>query len=326
MARNGALPFRNAKPQSHSYDRTGGQAFPIVGGIILGFCCPLMWNTAMAVQWSYATEAEKGLYITVQFLLNAMGSIIGSLVAFIIILKGATTSEGSPTAVYITFLVLMLLGFVTAALGLVSPGDVQRSDGTHVAVFRVLPYKDELKGVWEAIKEPRIIAMLVVAICTEFPVSIMPILNAHYFSLRTRALNSVLFDVMFLPSAPAFMYLLDKLPFGRTKRGLISLGVATVIMVTAWICLICWVCISKTFANPPLNGVDWTDENFAGPFVLYLVFGVVFTVHQLIGMWTMATLTNEPRKLGIYGGVWRGISGGGLAITFGLSAGHVSYK
>lgn len=280
----------------------------------------------MAIQWSYATEDEKGLYITVQFLLNAFGSIIGSLVAFIIILKGSTASDGSPTNVYIAFLVLMCLGVVTAVFGLVKPADVRRSDGTNVAVFRVLSYKEELKGVLAACREPRILAMLVVGFCTEFPVAIMPILNAHYFSLRTRALNSVLFDVMFLPSAPAFMYLLDKLPFGRTKRGLIALGVATIVMVTGWVALISWVCLSKTFANPPLEGVDWTDANFAGPFVLYLLFGIVFTVHQMIGMWTMASLTNDPRKLGIYGGLWRGISGLGLCIAFALSAALVSYK
>ncbi|KAK7903802.1 hypothetical protein LTR67_001822 [Exophiala xenobiotica] len=308
------------------YDRTGGQAFPIVGGVILGACAPMLWTVVMAIQWSYATEVEKGTYITVQYVLNLLGSTIGALVAFIIILKGTSTANGSPTAVYITFIVLMFLGVATAFFGLVAPKSVRRADNTPIAVFHMLPYKEELRGVVSALQDWRVLAMLPVAFSTEFPISIMPILNAHYFSLRTRALNSVIFYAIALPTAPLVTYLLDKLPYERTKRGLITLSVATVVIVGGWVALIAWVTVSKTFATPPELGVDWTDSNFAGPFVLYIFFGVVFTFHQLLGMWVMGALTNDPRKLGIYGGIWRGMAGAGLAVSFGLSAGGVSYK
>ncbi len=36
-------------------------------------------------------------------------------------------------------------------------------------------------------------------------------------------------------------------------------------------------------------------------------------------------VTNKPRTLAVYGGLFKGIAAAGLAVAFGLSAGGVSY-
>ncbi|KAK2750125.1 hypothetical protein FQN57_004620 [Myotisia sp. PD_48] len=318
------------KPSSQdyddSYDRTGGQAFPIVAGCILGLSAPMLWSVSGFIQWAYATEAEKGKYISVQYFINQVGSVVGSLVALGIILKGGASAEGSPTPVYIAFIVLMCVAFFVVGFGLVKPSQVVRADGTHLAVFRQLTYKEEFAGIARVVRDWRVLVMLPVIFSSEMPLSIMPALNAHYFDLRTRAMNNVIFYAVALPGSVLVTYLTDMLPFSRRKRGLIALSVLAVIDIGGWIAALAWVSISDTYKNPPQGGVSWSDANFAGPFVIYVVFGVLYTCHQLIGMWVMGTFTNDPRNLAVYGGIWKGVAGGGLAVSFGMNSAGVSHQ
>lgn len=308
------------------YDRTASEWFPILGGVLLGLSAPMLWSTSGFIQWAYATEQEKGRYIAVQYFINQAGSVVGSLVAFVIIYRGAATTDGSPTSVYITFIVLICVAFLFTLFGLVSPRSVRRTDGTPVAVFHNLSMAEELRGVARVLRDYRVLAMLPVIFSCELALGILPSVNGRYFNLRTRAMNNVVFYVAQLPASVACALLTDKLPFGRRVRGYISVGVLGVFVFAAWIALLVWVSVSPSWASPPEGGVDWTGGDFGGPFVLYLVFGIVYGSHQQIGMWVIGTFTNEPTVLAIYGGLWKGVAAAGVAAQFGMAAAEVSYQ
>lgn len=318
----------STRAEIYSYDRTGGQAYPIAGGIALGISAPMLWSTSGFIQWAYATELEKGTFISIQYFIAQIGSAFGSIVAFIIIYTGASdVSDGSPTPVYIAFLILMCLAFVVAWFGLVKPSEVRRADGTEIAHFRALSWKEELKGVGEVLRDFRVLAILPVAFCTELPLVIIPSLNARYFNLRTRGMNPIPFYLLALPSTWLTAYLTDKSAKTRSQRGLIAVTVVGLMVIGSWVPLTAWVSVSETFENPPTGGVDWTDtKSYAGPFVIYLLFGIEFTCHQLVGMWVFGTFSNEPRKLAVYGGLWKGIAALGLAVFFGLASAGISFR
>lgn len=40
----------------------------------------------------------------------------------------------------------------------------------------------------------------------------------------------------------------------------------------------------------------------------------------------MGTFTHEPTVLAIYGGLWKGVAAGGVAVQFGMAAAKVSYR
>ncbi|KAK4093991.1 membrane transporter (predicted) [Purpureocillium lilacinum] len=308
------------------YDRTAHEWFPILGGILLGLSAPMLWSTSGFIQWAYATEVEKGKYIAIQYFINQVGSVVGSLVAFIIIHQGTSTADGSPTSVYITFIILICIAFLFTIFGLVSPKDVRRADGTPVAVFHNLPMTEELRGVARVLRDYRVLAMLPVIFSCELALGILPSVNGRYFNLRTRAMNNVIFYLVQLPASVGCAFLTDRLPFGRRMRGYVSVSVLGVVVFAAWIALLVWVSTSSRWASPPVGGVDWTASDFAGPFVLYLVFGIVYGSHQQIGMWVMGTFTNEPTVLAIYGGLWKGVAAAGVAVQFGMAAAAVSYQ
>ncbi|OAA55170.1 Major facilitator superfamily domain, general substrate transporter [Cordyceps fumosorosea ARSEF 2679] len=317
------------------YDRTGHDWFPILGGILLGLSAPMLWSTSGFIQWAYATELEKGKYIAIQYFINQVGSVVGSLVAFGIILgssngKTATsiTSDGSPTSVYIVMIVLICLAFPLTIFGLVDPKTVRRADGTPVAVFHNLSLGQEMRGVVAVLRDYRVLAMLPVIFSCELALGILPSVNGRYFNLRTRSMNNVIFYLVQLPASVGCAYLTDRSPFRRRRdRGYLSVSILGAFVFAGWIALLAWVCTSSTWASPPEGGVDWTDSsNFRGPFVLYLLFGIVYGSHQQIGMWVMGTFTNEPTVLAVYGGLWKGVAAGGVAVQFGMGAAKVSYE
>lgn len=308
------------------YDRTGNEWSPILGGALLGLSAPMLWSVSGFIQWAYATEAEKGKYIAIQYFINQVGSVVGSLVAFMLIYKGALTAEGSPTSVYIAFLVLMAMGLVFTLFGLVRTQDVRRADGTAIGVFHRKTLTQEVKGVLTVLRDYRVLAMLPVILSCELALGILPSINGQYFTLRARAMNNVLFYAVQLPASIGCAWLTDRLPYCRRYRGYISLISLGIIVFGGWIILLIWVSVSKTWASPPAGGVHWSDGEFAGPFVLYLVFGVIYGSHQQIGMWVMGTFTNDPSTLAIYGGLWKGVAAAGVAIQFGMAAAKVSYQ
>ncbi|KAM3497562.1 hypothetical protein MY10362_009090 [Beauveria mimosiformis] len=309
------------------YDRTGHEWFPILGGILLGLSAPMLWCTSGFIQWAYATELEKGKYIAIQYFINQIGSVVGSIVAFgIIYNNAASTEDGSPTSVYIVMIILICFAFPLTIFGLVSPKNVRRQDGTPIAIFHNLSLAQELRGVARVLRDYRVMAMLPVIFSCELVLGILPSVSGRYFNLRTRAMNNIIFYLVQLPASVACACLTDRLPFRRSVRGYIAVRILGIFVFSGWTALLVWVSVSAAWASPPNGGVDWTDYDFRGPFVLYLFFGIIYGSHQQIGMWVMGTFTNEPTVLAIYGGLWKGVAAGGVAVQFGMAAAQVSYQ
>lgn len=125
------------------FDEVGKFGFPIASGVIIGVGAGMVFITAGYIQTSYPEENEKGLYITTQLNLQAMGSVIGGIIP-VIINRNSATSDGVPRAVYIAFIVIMCCAALSALL-LLPPHKLRRDDGSVVAV-------DKARGPWEELK------------------------------------------------------------------------------------------------------------------------------------------------------------------------------
>lgn len=101
---------------------------------------------------------------------------------------------------------------------------------------------------------------------------------ALYFNIRTRSLNSLMFNVMQIFGAVWIAALLDnkKIP-SRRARGLVTVAVVAIIVIAGWIGLTIWVYKNPLNPlNPPL--FDWKDGPFGGFFILNLIFGMVMVI------------------------------------------------
>lgn len=306
------------------YDRKGEMWFPILGGVVLGICAIILWTVAGYVQFAYATESEKGIFIAIQFGVYQIGSVIGSLVAFLVIYKSPSSIDnGAPTVIYIIFICIMCCAFLLAIL-IVPSKKVKHADGTSVAHFAFVPLVQDLKDTAAALSDRRILIMLLSIFSCEMPLSLGSTFNTQYFNLRTRAMNGVLFYLIQIPAAIAMGYITEGIKWDRKKRARFGQILSIVSICANFIPLIAWRATTSAFDDVEYPEVDWTDSNFGGPFVIYLLVSINYVIYSLYLMWLMSTFTNKPRKLAVYGGLFKGVAAGGLALLFGLSSAAVS--
>jgi len=76
--------------------------------------------------------------------------------------------------------------------------------------------------------------------------------------------------------------------------------------------------------NPP-TPMDWTDDGFAGIFVLFMMNWISSTLWQYVIMYFLGTLTNDPIKGSHYAGGFRACLAAGESVVFGLDSLLIPY-
>jgi len=125
------------------YDETGKKGYPFAAGPIIGIGAGMVFITAGYVATGYPEEREKGSYATILMNMQALGSVISGIIP-VIINRKAETVAGVPRSVYISFIIIMVLGGLFTLL-LLRPQKLTRDDGSVVAVHPP-------RGAWEELK------------------------------------------------------------------------------------------------------------------------------------------------------------------------------
>lgn len=259
------------------FDRTGHSWLAYLGGGLEGVSAALLWASAGAIAYSYAEEKDKALYMTIQWIFCEGGSTIAALVALGINMNSRGQNAGAPTAVYIIFVVIQVLAMAMALMLLVRPDKVVRSDGRKIAVFKNPTFKSEMIGVWEMIKDHRFMMLLPAIFVAEMALALQSSLNGYFFNLRARSLNNIAFNFIQIPASIGMTFILDNPRFGlRRTRALI--GISAMSAVTLGVCSAeaAWLARHKIDRNVPGPSVDWTGSEFAGAFVIYVIYGSVY--------------------------------------------------
>jgi MFS family permease len=300
------------------FSETGHLWYPVFGGVILGITAVNLWTAAAFIAFSYATESKKGTYIAMQWGLLSLTSTIASLVAFGINFHADAVQ--CPDSVYIVFIILMVLAFFVALFGIVKPEDVRRDDGTAIAHYPHKGWFAEIKAQRQIFTNWKMMVLILPMFGSEVAIIIFSTVNALYFNIRTRSLNSVMFTIMQAVGALGIAPLLDSKRFGtRRSRGLLSTVSMGLLTIATWIGLLVWLDKHPLdITNPPLY--DWKDDEFGGFFVLVILMGINMVVYQVVVQWIVAALTNDPEQLARYAGFAKGCLAGGLCAAFGTEA------
>ena len=55
----------------------------------------------------------------------------------------------------------------------------------------------------------------------------------------------------------------------------------------------------------PSPNYDWTDPEFAGIMIMYLIFGCLYALHHMLVQWVISSWTNDPVMLARYAGLFK---------------------
>ncbi|CAL5868808.1 uncharacterized protein PFLUO_LOCUS3035 [Penicillium psychrofluorescens] len=305
-----------------SYNINQNAGFLIFAGALLGVCGGLLWCAQGAVMMSYPHEHEKGKFISIFWVIFNLGGVIGSLIPLAQNMHSTAGTVDNGT--YIAFLVLMAIGFVLC-WGLADSKYIMRKDGSRVIVIKNPTWKSEFVGLWETLRSDSYIIFL-------FPMFLASnwfygyhfnSVNGAYFTIRTRALNSLLYWLMQMVGAFIFGQLLDLKIFSRPMRARINFGL--IIMITLGV----WgggYAFQKQYTREMVKNdknfakTDFMDGGYIGPMFLYMFYGFYDAAFQTCTYWYMGSLSNNARKLANFAGFYKGIQSAGAAAMWRLDA------
>ncbi|KIV96495.1 hypothetical protein PV10_00357 [Exophiala mesophila] len=307
------------------FDQYGHPWFPYLSGVLIGASyasAGLLLIVMGYIAISYSEEKERGMFVTITFNIFATGCAVGSFIP-LIINRSESASGGCPTSVYISFVVIMTVGSMASFL-LLPPEKIIRESGEGIVIHKSRPFLEEVRLTIYTLKDWRLWLMIPAFIPGESYLVYSGSVNAYHNNLRTRCLlgfMAIIFQIIF--SIP-LMYIFDHQKWKRRTRALVGLAVVAIPLLAAWV----WEVIrvrNYDRNNPPVEGMDWTDPNFAPIFILFVMNFVSGCLWTNLIYYFLGTLSNDPRKAANYTGVFRAILGAGEAVNFGVDSIGVPY-
>ncbi|CAO1618153.1 unnamed protein product [Jaminaea pallidilutea] len=301
---------------SYNFNANGG--FIIFAGTILGICASLFWTAQGAMMLAYPTEAQKGRFIAIFWCVFNMGGVIGSAVAMGL---SWDTAEGSSlgNGVYAAFVVLTFLGGCLSAT-LKNPATVVRSDGSPVVVPHNASWKAEIIGLLRLLRtDPWVLLLFPMFYTSNFFYTYQQsVYQPHLFTLRTRALNSLLFWFAQIFGSLFLSLIVDNARMKRQTRAWIGWFLTLAIVFAVW---------GGTYVqqqkfsrdNLPTSKIDLTQSSdFVGPCLLYLFSGFMDAIWQCFTYWLMGAVSNDLSKCAAIVGFYKSLQSVGAATAFGL--------
>lgn len=122
------------------------------------------------------------------------------------------------------------------------------------------------------------------------------------------------------------VYILDnKRIKSRKTRGLIGIAFMGAVAIGACTGLIGWLHINKVDSLKKAKGADWTDPEWPGLFVCYLLFGAIYAGYQMCTEYTLSATTNDPEILARVAGMFKFYSAFGMMVSFIMAGERVSF-
>lgn len=142
---------------------------------------------------------------------------------------------------------------------IVDPKTVVRNDGTHLATFPRPTPKEEVKGMIEALKNPRVMCFVFAGFTFDLWIPPLGSWNGYTFGLRARGLNAMCF-YFFQIIGGFLVFFCAANPWIKGRRNRCFLMIYYVMLINvagygAWIGYLAWSDPSRAVPGPAL---DWT--------------------------------------------------------------------
>ncbi|GAA5826237.1 hypothetical protein JCM10212_006778, partial [Sporobolomyces blumeae] len=277
-----------------NYNIRQTDGFVIAAGAILGVCAGLLWTAQGSLTLSYATESTKGRLFALFWIIFNCGGVLGSAIELGLVYHSETNTVGN--GVYIVFMTIGAAAVFVPAL-LVDPYKMVRSDGTRVIPPVHPTVKNQIRGLWNILRNDYLIFCL-------FPYFLASnwmytwqfnAFNGVQFTLRGRALNSLLYWLANCIGAGLFGCAIDLKRFRRTRRAWAAFAFVISLGMAVWGSS--YYFQQQYTRETDFARIDIKDSDYAPRAVLYFFMGVFDSMFQNYIYWIMGSLTNLPGNL-----------------------------
>nr|CRX79206.1 hypothetical protein ls5931a1_00003 [Leucosporidium scottii] len=339
-----------------SYNINENSGFVVAAGALLGICAGMLWTAQGSMTLAYATESTKGRLFALFWMIFNMGAVLGSAIELGITYDSEASTVSN--SVYAAFLAIAAIG-AFIPLTLISPGLMVRVDGSRVVVPVHPSWKTEIVGLYRCLRYNVWILLLFPYFLSSnwFYTWQFNSFNGALFTLRTRALNSMLYWLFQVFASLAFGVAIDSTRFRRVIRAWGGL-----VFVSA-LCMAVWGGAYHFQNRPPSRDytradlaeprapefarIDFKDSGYAGHVVLYIFMGIMDAIWQnyacecpllslflsseadsatsLRADWLMGAMSNDSSQLAHLVGFYKAIQSAGAAGVFRMDSNLAPY-
>lgn len=204
----------------------------------------------------------------IKFAFQNLGASLGGIINLALNLgsnyRGSVSSE-----TYIVLMTIMCLG-LPFALSVSRPSKVQRYDGRKVELVKAASLAKEYRNLLKLLNTTTVLALLPITIYAYWFLSYQWGFNSAYFTVRTRALNSMLFYLCGTIASILWGLFLDWERFSRRTRAIVGFWILVIVTGASWII---GQAVQVKYAKAPPT-LDWADEGYGLGCFVFVLWGV----------------------------------------------------
>ncbi|PWY97820.1 hypothetical protein BCV70DRAFT_228386 [Testicularia cyperi] len=295
---------------------TGAQWLVILGAGLCGVSAGFFWSAEGALALGIPEISKQARYISYWLMFRVLGQLLGGIINLALNYNNSAAGSIS-TDTYLVFVALQCLGPFVAML-LSPPHKMQRTDKTPVYLHVEATPKTEVRNMWNVLRQPKILLLLPIIWQSTWSEALIGTFAVNYYTVRSRALGSLLAAVSASISNYILGFFLDwKKPSMNTRAKSAFIFIYT-LSTGVWI----WaIYIMHEYHNTvPKPLFDWTSDGYGRGFALYIFLQIVFNTMYELNYWVVGAITDDPNEMVRYAAVIRGVESAGQCVSYGVNS------
>ncbi|EYE95019.1 MFS general substrate transporter [Aspergillus ruber CBS 135680] len=308
-----SFPIRGSSYYCNS--KFGNQWYLILGGAIgsIGAGC---WYVAEAgTILTLAPSGARGKYLALWIVSRNLGQLVGGSIN-LSQNHEESVSNGLTADTYIPFIIIECLAFPFAFF--ISPLErVVRSDGTRVVMAEALSTKKEMKQIIKTLTSKLVLLSALWAVWSFFYSGSWSTYLATYFSVRARALSSLISPFFCIVGCFGLGFILDAKYLNQRRRAQFGLYIVVLLNVGVYV----WSIVKQVKFNHHNPGhIDWDDEPYASSFLPYFFVQTTGPLSQSYMYWLLSSFGTSAQENVRNGAAFRCIEAVGQAIAYAMNS------
>ncbi|CAG8196454.1 unnamed protein product [Penicillium olsonii] len=284
--------------------------------IISGFALAFLYVAETTAMLSYPKQDDRGFYLGIWSAMRSSGSVMGGAINF------STNYSRSSVGGIAWYTYLIFVGFECTGViwaFLLSPTQrVRRRDGTKITMSTSISWKQEFAALYKHLQRKKTWLLFLPAFYSFFYGGTMGTYLSLHFSVRARALSSLIIPSVTIPIVIAYGRLLDLTRWSQPKRAWIAFALWVIPQTGCFI----WIGIQYSQFGSATLGLDY--ENDRGRWaVAYVPYLIIFTTGywtQLSLYWILGTFSTDIGSSSRTGGLFRAFETAGQAVSYAINS------
>ncbi|KAE8383157.1 major facilitator superfamily domain-containing protein [Aspergillus bertholletiae] len=310
----GSMSFPIQGSAYYCNSKFGNQWYLILSGAIGGVGTACWYVAEAGAIMTLAPSGARGKYLALWIVSRNLGQLVGGAINLSKNHEKGANGGVTPDT-FIAFVIIECIALPFALL--ITPFErVIRSDGTHIVTSETLSTKMELKRIAKTITSRLIVLSSLWALWSFFYTGTWSTYLGTYFSVRARALSSLISPFFCIIGCFGLGYILDMKSLSQRRRAQVGLYTVVILNVGVYI----WSIIMQTKFNRHDPGhIDWDDDLYAASFLPYFFIQTTGPLSQSYMYWLLSSFATDAQENVRNGAAFRCIEAVGQAIAYGMN-------